>query len=162
MSKNEFPTIGEEIKQRKFRSEVQKAILNILVTSNKLYASNNRFLKQFGLSQEQYNVLRILRGLHPDPSTVLNIQERMMDKMSNASRLVDKLEAKKLLTRTQCASDRRQVEIVITQEGLDLLKMIDEPISSLEKKLSDLPEKDLIRVNEVLDQIRYFAQEEEL
>ncbi len=162
MSKTEFPTLGDEIKQRKFRSEAQKAILNILVTSNKLYASNNRFLKQYGLSQEQYNVLRILRGLHPETSTVLNIQERMMDKMSNASRLVDKLEAKKLLTRTQSPTDRRQVEILITQEGLDLLKLIDEPVGMLEKRLNDIPEKELIRMNEILDQIRYYAQEEDI
>jgi len=152
-------TIGEEIKQSKFKSEYQKALLNILLTANTLYASNNRFLKSYGLSPEQYNVLRILRGQFPEPSSVLNIQERMLDKMSNASRLVDKLEVKKLLTRKQCAADRRQVEVTITEEGIKLLQAIDEPFQELENKLSCISAEELDNFNDILDKIRHVYRE---
>ena len=153
-------SIEEEIKQTKFKSDYQKAILNVLVTANTLYASNNRFLKCYGLSLEQYNVLRILRGQFPKPCTVLTIQERMMDKMSNASRLVDKLETKKLLVRKQCAQDRRQVEITITESGLQLLKEIDEPFQVLEKKLECITPDELGRFNTILDQIRHVYRDQ--
>ncbi len=147
-------SIGEEIKQSRFKSEHQKSVLNILLTANTLYAANSRFFKRFGLSPEQYNVLRIVRGNHPTPCTVLNIQERMLDKMSNASRLVDKLEAKGLLLRIQCKEDRRQVSITITQKGLSILDEIAEPFESLESSLSCVSDKELVRFNEILDIIR--------
>lgn len=149
-----MPTISEEIKQTKYQSEYHKAILNILLTANTLYATNNRFLKTFGLSPEQFNVLRILRGQYPEPCTVLSIQERMLDKMSNASRLVDKLETKKLLTRKQSKTDRRQVEIKITEAGLQLLTKIDQPMLELENRLKCVSDKELARFNEMLDLIR--------
>ena len=82
--------------------------------------------KQFGVTLPQYNVLRILRGQFPKPATVNLLIERMLDKTSNASRIVDKLEAKELVTRTQCPTDRRTVDILITEKGLTLLKQIDE------------------------------------
>ena len=147
-------SLGEEIKQTKFKSEHQKAMLNILLTANTLYASNNRFFKKFHLSPEQYNVLRILRGTHPKPCSVLSIQERMLDKMSNASRLVDKLEAKGLLTRKPCKEDRRQVDINITKAGLQILDDIDVPFESMESVLECVSDKELARFNEILDIIR--------
>ena len=147
-------SLEEEIKQDKFRSEFHKAVINIAVTSNVVRAAINRFLKTFGLSSEQYNVLRILRGQKGKPASVLLIQERMMDKMSNASRLVDKLEQKNLVTRNQCPSDRRQVEVSITEKGLKLLETIDVPLTALENQFDLIPESDLKRVNEVLDIIR--------
>lgn len=148
-------SIGEEIKQSRFRSEHQKSLLNILLTANVLYASNSRFFKGYGLSPEQYNVLRIVRGNHPSPCTVLNIQERMLDKMSNASRLVDKLETKGLLLRIQCKEDRRQVSITITSKGLKILEEISEPFESLEASLGCVSNAELVRFNEILDTIRH-------
>ncbi|MHB1279159.1 MAG: MarR family winged helix-turn-helix transcriptional regulator [Bacteroidia bacterium] len=147
-------SIGEEIKQSHFRSEHQKSVLNILLTANTLYAANSRFFKRFGLSPEQYNVLRIVRGNHPVACTVLSIQERMLDKMSNASRLVDKLESKGLLLRIQCKEDRRQVSITITQKGLNILEEIAEPFELLESSLSCVSDTELNRFNEILDIIR--------
>src|SRR5690606_29173397 len=110
-----------------------KLVLNITVTSNAIQVSMKRFLKKFGLSPEQYNVLRILRGQKGKPVGILPIQDRMLDKMSNASRLVDKLELKKLVTRKQCPNDRRQVEVLITQKGMDLLAEIDKKIEHINK-----------------------------
>jgi len=147
-------SLGEEIKQTKFKSEHQKAMLNIMLTANTLYASNSRFFKKFDLSPEQYNVLRILRGNHPKSCSVLNIQERMLDKMSNASRLVDKLETKGLLTRIQCKEDRRQVDINITKAGLEILNQIDVPFESMESVLECVSDNELVRFNEILTTIR--------
>ncbi len=147
--------IGDEIKQKKFKNEYQKAILNLMVTANALYAGNSRLLKPFELSPEQYNVLRILRGQFPNTSTVMLIQERMMNKMSNASRLVDKLEAKKLLTRRQCSADRRQVEILITEEGLNILKTLDDLFDEQDLLLNIIPEDRIKELNNQLDLIRH-------
>lgn len=149
-----MPSIGEEIKQSNFRNNQQKAVLNILLTANTIYAINNRFFKQFGLSPEQYNVLRILRGNQPEACTVLSIQERMLDKMSNASRLVDKLESKGLLTRKQSKEDRRQVDVVITKKGLELLDQIAIPFEGLENTLNCVSEEELNRFSDILDIIR--------
>jgi DNA-binding MarR family transcriptional regulator len=147
-------SIEEEIKQSRFKSEYHKVVVNILLTANTLYATNSRFLKKYGLSPEQYNVLRILRGQFPKNSSVLLLQERMLDKMSNASRLVDKLESKELLTRKQCPSDRRQVEILITEKGLNLLREIDLTFDKRNKRLDFLPEEKIKEINHYLDEIR--------
>jgi DNA-binding MarR family transcriptional regulator len=147
-------SLEEEISQEKFSSEFQKAVLNISVTANVIRAASARFLKNYGVSAEQYNVLRILRGQKGKPASILLIQERMMDKSSNASRLVDKLELKELVTRKQCPSDRRQVEVGITEKGLALLAEIDKPLAEMENAAGLVPEKDLKSVNEILNIIR--------
>ena len=117
--------LEDELQQTHFDSEVLKALLNVLVTADKISAATNTALKPFGISKEQFNVLRILRGQHPEPATVQSIAARMISKSSNATRLVEKLRCKGLLERRQCASDRRKVDVVITREGLDLLKQVD-------------------------------------
>jgi len=144
--------IEEEIKQTKFKNEYHKLLVNVLFTGNWLYALNTRFLKQHGLSPEQYNILRILRGQYPNVSTIFNLIDRMLDKMSNASRLVDKLVQKGLVDRKLCLEDRRKVDVKITQKGLDLLKVIDKV--EFEMNLSHLPEKDAVQLNKLLDKMR--------
>lgn len=119
-------SIETDIKQSTpFRSPYQRVIVNLLYTSNWIAGSQTQLLKPYKLTLQQYNVLRILRGQSPNPIKVSDITERMLDKMSNASRLVDKLVAKKLVLRTECPSDRRAVDVVITEKGLDLLKQLD-------------------------------------
>jgi DNA-binding MarR family transcriptional regulator len=144
--------IEEEIQQDKFSSAYQKSVINILVTANVVYARMNRFLKAFDLSQEQYNVLRILRGQKGKPVGVLLIQERMMDKMSNASRLVDKLEYKELVVRKQSKEDRRQVEITITENGMKKLADIDASMNFFDD--NDFNPDDFEAFNQMLDEIR--------
>lgn len=144
--------IEEEIQQDKFSSAYQKSVINILVTANVIYAKMNRFLKGFDLSQEQYNVLRILRGQKGKPVGVLLIQERMMDKMSNASRLVDKLEHKELVVRKQSKEDRRQVEITITENGMKKLADIDASMNFFDD--NDFNPDDFEAFNQMLDEIR--------
>ena len=111
-------------------------------------------LKPFGLTAQQYNVLRILRGQQNNPMTVLGITERMMDKMSNASRLVDKLLEKKLVLRRECPQDRRAVDVIILPAGLAILEEIDQVQLAWEKNFKDISTDKLDQINEILDEIR--------
>jgi DNA-binding MarR family transcriptional regulator len=147
--------IEEEIKQKTFSSPVQKMLLNIYYTSSWFAVQTTRTLKPYRLTLQQYNVMRILRGQQNKPASVGLIQERMLDKSSNASRLIDKLVLKKLVERKTCPSDRRQMEIRITQKGLDILNELDEKLSVNEKNIGTIlsPEEALL-VSDILDKVR--------
>ena len=146
--------IEDEIKQKKFRSEYHKMIVNLFFTSNWASAHQNKLLKPFGLSLQQFNILRILRGQHPNPATLGLLQERMLDKNSNASRLVDKLKLKKLVERVECKSDRRQVDILITEKGLEQLKELDLLMDGGEKLFHSVTEQEAGEMNRILDKLR--------
>ncbi len=146
--------LEEEIKQKKFISEKHKAVINLMYTGNWVYSINKSILKTYQLSPEQYNVLRILRGQYPNPSTVLLLNERMLDKMSNVSRIVEKLRIKELLTREACPDDRRQVDITITEEGLKLLEKIDLETNIIDEALRKLTNKEAEQLNALLDKVR--------
>lgn len=146
--------IEDEIKQKAFKSEFQKAMINIMFSSGWLEHKQTQFFKQWGISPQQYNVLRILRGQNNNPITVASIQERMMDKMSNASRLVEKLKQKNLINRKECKADRRQVDIIITQKGLNLLSDIDNQIHTLEQIMKNITNDEAIELNRILDKLR--------
>lgn len=146
--------IEDEIKQSAFKSEYHKAYINIMYTSNWLVQEQSKQFKPFGVTLPQYNVLRILRGQHPKPATVSLIIERMLDKTSNASRIVDKLEAKALVTRKQCPDDRRTVDVLITDKGLDLLKQMDELDGGKNTGVRNLTETETAELNRLLDKIR--------
>lgn len=146
--------LEEEIKQEKFETQRQKAIINVIYTANWIGAVQHKIFKKHKLTAPQYNVLRILRGTSPDPLTVSSIQERMLDKMSNASRLVDKLVEKGCAERSTCMYDRRQVDVVITEGGLKLLKEIEPILNSFHNEAMTLSEADAKEVNNVLDKIR--------
>ncbi len=146
--------IEDEIKQPHFRDEHQKAAINLIYTAGWMQLRQNCAFKQFSLTSPQFNILRILRGQHPQPATVALLIDRMLDKTSNASRIVDRLEEKKLVTRTVCPSNRRAVDIRITPMGLDLLDQID--ISGVLQSPAHvaLTEADAKLLNELLDKIR--------
>lgn len=146
--------LEEEIKQAKFQTERQKAILNVIYTANWIGSIQHKIFKKYKLTSPQYNVLRILRGMFPDPLTVSSIQERMLDKMSNASRLVDKLVDKGLAERSICLYDRRQVDVVITTKGQDLLKEMEPALNEFHNDNMVLTEEDAAAVNKALDKIR--------
>lgn len=146
-------SLGEEIKQEKFQSAEQEAMLNLLYTTNVLSLKQTQFFKNYGISSQQYNILRILKGQLPQAATVNLLIDRMLDKSSNASRLVDKLKQKNLVSREQDPSDRRAVKVKITEEGLDLLKKIDKNITKLGPKLG-VSEKEASQLNEILNKIR--------
>lgn len=149
-------SLETEIKQTRFQSEHQKAAINVLLTGNWLYNQNALFLKQHGLTPEQFNVLRILRGNHPKPMMLLEITERMIDKSSNCTRLVEKLRQKGWVKREICATNRRQVDIYITPKGLAVLAKIDAAVSQnpLQQLQTRLTKTEASELNKLLDKIR--------
>lgn len=128
--------------------------LNLLYTTNWLASSQACLLKPYDLTPPQYNVLRILRGQYPKPVRVNDIIERMLDKMSNASRLVDKLLLKGWVKRTECPNDRRAVDVVITEEGLALLLALDKMQEDWENQLKNLNEEEAKQLSDLLDKLR--------
>ncbi len=146
--------LEDEIKQYKFGSEFQKALLNMIYTGNWISAMHKKFFTKHDLSHEQYNVLRILRGQNPNPCTIQLINERMLDKMSNVSRLVEKLRAKSLISRTASKDDRRQVDVKISQKGLDLLSKMDSEIIKLQSSIQTISEEESAQLNQLLDKLR--------
>lgn len=146
--------IEDDIKQDKFKNHFSKAIINLIYTSNHLGQMMQHLFKPHQLTNPQYNILRILRGQHPKAATVNLLIERMLDKSSNASRIVDRLETKGLVTRQQCKDDRRAVDVSITEEGLELLKVIDDEMIVWEDKISNLTEDEASQLNNLLDKMR--------
>lgn len=146
--------LEDEIKQKKFDSEKQKLLVNLIFTGNWIKDLNSQMLKPFGLTTQQYNILRILRGQHPKPASVNLLIDRMMDKMSNASRLVEKLRLKGYVERRECEKDRRQADVVITESGLELLEKIDVSLRAFEKRFEHLSEEESGQVNSLLDKLR--------
>ncbi|CAN5841257.1 MarR family transcriptional regulator [soil metagenome] len=146
--------LEKEIKQEKFRSEKHKASLNIMFTNNWLQAQTAAVMKKFNLTPQQYNVLRILKGQHPQPAMLGQVQERMLDRMSNASRLVDKLLLKGLVERRQCPNNRRQVDIWITEKGLELLQTMEDPLLRMESHLENVTEEEAQELSRILDKLR--------
>lgn len=148
-------SIEKDIKQQKpFKSAYQKVVVNIMYTSNWMNSEQQGLLKPFDLSAQQYNVLRILRGQFPNPITVNGIIERMLDKMSNASRLVDKLLLKGYVSRCDNAVDRRACDIRITEAGSQVLKQIDEIQASWENGKQFLSDEEAETLSRLLDKLR--------
>jgi len=146
--------IEEEIKQIKFKDEFQKLMINQLFTGKWITNIISKNLKQFDLTSQQYNVLRILRGQKDAAISVNAISERMIDKMSNVSRLIDKLKAKGLVRRKINLEDRRQVDIEITEKGAALILEVEKTEPAMMKRFSNLTEEDAKKLNELLDKFR--------
>lgn len=146
--------IEKEIKQGKFRNAIHKASVNIIFTSGWLSMNQSRILKPFGVSLQQFNILRILRGQFPNPATVRLLQERMLDKMSNASRLVEKLRKKGFVERTECEDDRRRVDVLISRKGLDVLDKLDIIFNEVSESLQKLTEEESTELSRLLDKFR--------
>lgn len=146
--------IEEEIKQKNFQSEYHKLAVNLQYTANWLSALQTGIFRQFGISPQQFNVLRILKGQFPNPSSLLLIRERMLDKESNASRLIDKLVDSGLVDRIQCPDDRRKVEITITDKGIDMLDLINPKVQAITSHMSSLNEIEAKSLNNLLDKLR--------
>ncbi len=146
--------IEAEIKQEQFESSFHKMAVNLLFTSSWMADKHLQFLKPFGISQQQYNVLRILRGQYPEPASISLLMDRMLDKNSNASRLVDKLLTKGLVERTVSSIDRRQKEVAITEKGLKLLTSIGAEFGTLMNSFTNLSETQAEELSDLLDLLR--------
>lgn len=147
-------SLEHDIQQKTFRNEYHKGILNILYTHNYLTGKMTEVLKQFDMTLQQYNVLRILRGQHPQPASVNVIKERMVEKMSDTSRIVERLRLKGLIQRDLGKTDKRSVEISITPKGIGLLATMQGPVDEMDQFLSALSEKEVQEMNRLLEKIR--------
>lgn len=146
--------LEDEISQKKFRSETHKLSVNLIYTYNWLISHQSTFLKKNGLTGQQFNILRILRGMNGKSASIKLLRERMLDKMSDASRIVEKLRVKGLIQRTTNTDDRRTCDVFITQKGLDLLAKIDEQNSVMDNFLSNLNDDQKKQLNDLLDDLR--------
>ena len=146
--------LEEEIKQKKFRNEYHKLAVNILYTHGWLVNHHAEHLKKSGITGAQFNILRILRGQHPNPASINLLKERMLDKMSDASRLVERLLQKDLVDRKICPDDRRRAEVIITERGLNLLKELDQKDGEFDELFKNLNETEVKTANELLDKMR--------
>nr|WKN40402.1 MarR family transcriptional regulator [Tunicatimonas sp. TK19036] len=146
--------LEDEIKQAKFKTPFHKAALNISFTANWLAGTLLPVFKKYGISAEQFNVLRILKGQHPNPSPLQLITERMLNRMSNATRLVEKLRIHGYVTREICPENRRRVNILITEEGLALLDKISPEVEEAMNSQNCLTEQEVNTLNSLLDKLR--------
>lgn len=145
--------LEEEIKTRQFRNQRQKLLLNILYTHGWLMARQLQVLQRHDITSQQYNILRILRGQFPKPCNIALLKERMLDKQSDVSRLVDRLVKKGLIDRTVSSFDRRNLDILIADKGLELLQVMQPEVDATTDNLG-ITEEDARIVNEFLDAMR--------
>jgi DNA-binding MarR family transcriptional regulator len=146
--------LEQSIQQTEFASLQQKSIINIVYTANWLNGLITRFLKTYKISPEQFNVLRILRGNHPKSLKMNEISERMLDKMSNATRLVEKLRSKNLCHRETNPDNRREVKVWISEKGLELLAKIDEKMPEQANLIEAITDEEATFLNLILDKLR--------
>jgi DNA-binding MarR family transcriptional regulator len=143
--------IEEEIKQVTFRNPHQKALINLIYTSNWLQTKQQEFFKSYGVTATQFNILRILRGQHPNSISATEIKSRMLDRNSDVSRLLDRLIQKKLVSKSTCPNDRRQSDVVITTEGLALLSTMAD---QMDENILALSNQEASQLSHLLDKCR--------
>jgi len=143
-----------DINQKKFRSEYQRGMINIIYTSNWVNEKMKTFFDEADITGQQFNILRILRGAG-EPLSTLQIRQRMLDKMSDTSRIVDRLLIKKLVKKTVCKSDKRLIDVTITEKGRQLLKKIDVFEKEMDQLLGSLSVAEAKTLNQLLDKIRH-------
>lgn len=146
--------LEDEIQQKRFQNEHIKAGLNIMLTASRIIHQNTQLLKPFGITVQQFNILRILRGMHPEPATIKLLTRRMLDKTSNASRLVEKLRKKGWVERSECEFDRRKVDIYITEEGLKLVEKASKTLEKSGNMSFPITDEEAKLLNDILDKMR--------
>lgn len=147
-------SLEQDIRQTKFRNEYHKAIINIVFTYNWTMERQKALFDTENITPQQFNILRILRGSAPNPISPLQIRERMLDKMSDTSRIVDRLILKGLANKKTNLTDKRLVDISITDAGLDVLKRLDFKNDEMDAILGKLNEEEIKTLNMLLDKIR--------
>lgn len=146
-------SLEKDIQQTRFLSEYQKTRVNLIFTYNWLMEGLRRFFERGDLTPQQYNILRILRGAGK-PISTLQIRQRMLDKMSDTSRIVDRLVKKELVKKEPSADDRRLVDITISEKGMALLSTLDTMMKEMDAQLSGLTEEEAKTLNHLLDKLR--------
>ncbi len=150
---NRYMELDKEI-QSKFESDYQKVVVNLVYTYNWITSIVKKRLSKHHVTMQQYNILRILRGQYPKPATINLLKERMLDKMSDASRIVDRLIQKGLVSRNINKKDRRAVDIIITAKGLEVLKKLDPVITPDDILRANIGQDEVAALNALLDKLR--------
>jgi MarR family 2-MHQ and catechol resistance regulon transcriptional repressor len=150
--------IEKDIQQANFASTRQKAMINILFTYGWVLEKIKNFLASEDITHQQFNILRILRGSHPKPLSTLQIRDRMLDKMSDTSRIVDRLVAKELVKKAVCEKDKRLVDVTITDKGQKLLQKIDSETDHIAEIMGQLSEEEAGQLSDLLDKMRETPQ----
>ena len=146
-------SIEKEINQKHFSSEFQKSVINVIYTSNWINEKMKNILDRFDITSQQFNILRILRGAGK-PLSTMQIRQRMLDKMSDTSRIVDRMVKKELVQKVVCDSDKRLVDVTISLKGKQLLEELDNYQHEMDGLLKNLNEEDAVTLNRLLDKIR--------
>ena len=146
-------SIEKDIQQPKFRNEYHKTVVNLIFTYNWITEKTKQFFEKGDITSQQYNILRILRGAGK-PLSTLQIRQRMLDKMSDTSRIVDRLVKKELVQKVICKTDRRLVDVTITDTGMQLLDRLDSYNEQMDSMLGNLTEEEAKMLNQLLDKIR--------
>ena len=148
-------TAQEEIQQNKgFQSEWHKLRVNLLITNGWLKNLIKDFLDEYDITQQQFNILRILRGAKGEPLSTNDLSDRMIDKMSDASRIVDRLISKNLVRKNPCPHDGRKIQVFITDEGESLLSTIDAEMDTFNAKFDALSLEEARTLNQLLEKLR--------
>jgi len=146
--------IDKDINQVKFRNEYQKASINLIYTFGWMTGKSKAILATEDITSQQFNILRILRGSYPQPLSTLQIRERMLDKMSDSSRIVDRLIIKGLVKKGSCKEDRRLVDVMISEKGKKLLERLDARQDDMDNIIGNLSKKEAALLSDLLDKIR--------
>jgi MarR family 2-MHQ and catechol resistance regulon transcriptional repressor len=146
--------IDKDIQQYNFKSSRQKAMINLLYSYGWVLERIKDFLSKEDITHQQFNILRILRGSLPHPLSTLQIRERMLDRMSDTSRIVDRLVAKELVKKTTCEKDKRLVDVIITDKGLELLSRLDAKEDVSQDIMANFTENDAEMLSNLLDKLR--------
>ena len=146
--------IETQIKQSSFRNDYHKVLVNVIYTSNWVIENMKQLLQVEDITHQQYNILRILRGGAPAPLSTLQIRERMLDKMSDTSRIVDRLVAKELVKKCTCPKDKRLVDVTISDKGQKLLKKLDAESDHIDEVMNNLSEDEAELLSSLLDKLR--------
>jgi MarR family transcriptional regulator, 2-MHQ and catechol-resistance regulon repressor len=146
-------SIEKDIQQRIFLTSRHKAVVNVLYTYGWELERIQKILAKENITHQQFNILRILRGSYPNPLSTLQIRERMLDKMSDTSRIVDRLIIKDLVVKTISSKDKRLVDVIINEKGLDLLKRIDE-VDIVSQIMTNMSEEEAEQLSNLLDKMR--------
>jgi len=146
--------IDKDIQQAKFRNSRQKAGINLIYTLAWMKEKTKEIFDSEDITSQQFNILRILRGSFPEPLSTLQIRERMLEKMSDTSRIVDRLITKGLVKKITCKDDRRLVDVIITDKGKKMLERLDARQDEIDGVLGNLSEKDANILSDLLDKIR--------
>jgi DNA-binding MarR family transcriptional regulator len=145
--------IEEEIKQQKFKTPHQKAVINLIYTTSWMQGKQKDIFKTFNITIQQFNILRILRGQYPNSTSATEIKSRMLDKNSDVSRLLDRLLAKNIISKKTSSNDKRAADVNLTEEGLELLKAIDKKQNQIDNVLL-LNDEEALLLSDLLDKSR--------